>query len=168
MTPLIMNVVAAALKMTLQNPSIANKIKNRWISADLLLQAIQRSNSFPTGFDIDRARLNNALGKLSHLQEMDRIDGTNQSGIFRLKYSKRLFYFIGTPKEQVAYPHLNASWTKLVMEYGNGVSFRSTRSSQIPLAEDNLNNQPNTSDSEPESTNQFEPQSKKRELQPRP
>ena len=144
-------------KCALQNPSTANKIKNRWILADLLLQAIQRSNSFPTGFDIDRARLNNALGKLSHLQEMDRFDGTNQSGIFQLKYSQRLFYFIGTPREQVAYPNLNASWTKLVTEYGNGVSFWSTRSSQIPLAEDNLNNQPNTSDSEPESTNQFEP-----------
>ena len=74
-------------------------------------------------------------------QMISRYDGTNTTGIFRLKFQQAVYYFVIDKGKQIPYPQLDQSWKEGVLVLaGNVLNIPSTRSSSnevvVPAAAD--------------------------------
>ena len=85
-----------------------------WLPAETWAAALTMSGLIDgTVFTVDAAKFNMALSRCRrHLgPSMDRFDGTNQSGVFRIKYIRSFYYMLTDPYCQAEYPSpLDKKW----------------------------------------------------------
>ena len=62
-------------------------------------------NILGDGVALDSKSLNTTLERVGRFQgKMDPYDGSNDMGLFKLRYQKKIYYFITHPGKQVVYP----------------------------------------------------------------
>ena len=84
------------------------RFSNCWLPASTWVEAINKMNLIDASIAVDVRRFNTAMFK-SHLfgESMNRFDGSNTTGVFRIKFAKALFYMFTEPPRQAQYPFLS-------------------------------------------------------------
>jgi hypothetical protein len=136
--PVTLSILESALGLTFDHSTIGALIKGKWITPQTFLRAIQARGVLHSELELNVGSLNKLLPKIPKFCTLDRYDGSNQSGLFKLIYSKKLFYHIVEPGVQVKYPVLDSKtfkiFVKTVDREVQSISFRSNRENEIPLA----------------------------------
>ena len=96
------------------------RVWKKWLPAETWVSVITMSGLIDTNvFTVDAAKFNRALsrskGNLGGLS-MDRFDRGNESGVFRVKFSKKYYYLLTDPQRGQAqpYPTMNSKWKESV------------------------------------------------------
>lgn len=105
------DLIEKAISLTCDHPMYKERIMNRWITDSTLVRAINSVHVLDKRVvDLDTAKLNKSLTTNPKLKmSMDRFDGVNKSGLYRVNYCGRFFYYL-TSKEnsKVNYPPVTA------------------------------------------------------------
>ena len=95
-------ILAPAITLTLEHPVIGPQLKGKWITPDIFVKAITARNVLSVGMVLTPRTLNMLIPKILRFDDIQRYNGSNRSGLFKLVYSKKIYYFIayGTPSYQ--------------------------------------------------------------------
>jgi hypothetical protein len=113
----IYSIVTMAVSTLRADPEFAPRLLNKWLPAETWVAALKKAHLIDLSFRIDAAIFNRAMSssKSSWREAMLRFDGSNTTGVFRVTYKNRQFYFVTERKEQASYPcHLDARWKESV------------------------------------------------------
>jgi hypothetical protein len=156
------------LQITLSHQTIASKIKEKWIGAETLTEAIGTANRTHGSLNLTPRILNRLLPKIAKYANIQHFDGQNQSGLFKLEYSKKKYYYIVQPGVQITYPLLDkaggaSAFLKKVETDSKNITFRSNRENSIPLHVPQEEARQAISNQQPERVSEL-PQSKRQKL----
>jgi hypothetical protein len=113
--------IARAVMLLRSDIVYGPRLSNCWLPATVLAEALAKSGhidaSLVSGIFDDR-KFNVAMSKsILFGGSMTRFDGTNQTGVFQIKYAKQYFYLLTEEKKQVPYPSpLNRTWKEQVLQ----------------------------------------------------
>ena len=119
-------IIASAVMFLRSDILYGPRLSNRWLPASTWAEALAKSGhidaSLVSGV-LDDRKFNVAMSKsILFGGSMTRFDGTNQTGVFQVKYAKQYFYWITEESIQVPYPSpLNRKWKEQVLELAANV-----------------------------------------------
>jgi len=92
-------------------------------------------NLLGDGMVLDPKISNRILERTARFQDkMGCFDGSNDTGIFKVKFCKKLFYFITQPGFQIKYPSLDSAFSDSAWNFHGSINFRSSLNNSVPLA----------------------------------
>jgi len=100
------------------NAIFGKEIFKQWLSAHIYVKAIKISG-YLSDDALDVKKINRAMS-VSEIWDytMHCYDGTNASGVWRVKYDNKYYYMITKPGEQVDYPsNIGKTWAKQIQEH---------------------------------------------------
>ncbi|KAI2492108.1 hypothetical protein MHU86_919 [Fragilaria crotonensis] len=111
------------------------RVWKKWLPAETWAEALRASGLIDADVHLidvksfNAAMIRSKLDFNGHL--MERFDGTNNSGIFRVTFQRKWYYLVTDPNTQVAYPSpLDTNWKERVhLNANNVLATQSTRSS---------------------------------------
>jgi len=111
-------VIRQAYQKLLAHPLFGARLSNQWLSAYMFVEAIKVSGyiSDDLASVLDEQKFNLAMSQ-SHVwgQLMQVYDGTNVTGIWRVKYARNYYYLANKPGEQIQYPrNLGNAWVQQI------------------------------------------------------
>jgi len=101
------DLIEKAISLTCEHPMFKERLMNKWITDSTLVRAINSVHVLDKQVvDLDTSRLNKSLTTNPKLKIlMDRFDGVNNSGLYRVNYCGRFFYYLTSKgNNQVSYP----------------------------------------------------------------
>ena len=112
-------IIARAVTVLLDDSRYQPRLSNCWLPASTWAEALTKSGHIDASLvSTDARKFNVAMSKSnSYGESMTRFDGTNQTGVFRVKYARQYFYYFTEKQRQVAYPApLNNIWKDRVLQ----------------------------------------------------
>ena len=111
------NEIAAALFNVFRNSAAAQRLHDHWISDDEWFRAMELSNVNRGGITIDKGTFNRLFGRTEAYKDaVNKFDGSNETGVFCVLFSKRWFYYVTKKGGQIRYPSpLNVQWKVAVL-----------------------------------------------------
>jgi hypothetical protein len=93
-------------------------LSNCWLPASTWVEALRKSGLIDASLIIDVGKFNAAMSKSASFGEaMHRFDGSNTTGVFRIKFQKSFYYCFTDRSRQIRYPcPLNNAWKEKVIE----------------------------------------------------
>ncbi|KAI2495979.1 hypothetical protein MHU86_18546 [Fragilaria crotonensis] len=132
-------IIRSAFMRLCSDETFRLRVWRKWLPAEIWAAALTLSGLIDESICIVDAKKFNAAMFRSKLHfdglSMDRFDGTNQSGVFRITFQKTMYYVVTDPFEQVEYPYpLDKKWKDRVVSIAAdvlsiGIRTRSTTSS---------------------------------------
>ena len=117
--------------MLLDDSRYGPRLSNCWLPASTWAEALTKSGHIDASLVSTDARKFNAAMSKSPIYgvSMTRFDGTNPTGVFRVKYARQYFYYFTEKQRQIEYPTpLNNSWKDRVLQAAeNALVIPSTR-----------------------------------------
>jgi len=100
------------------NPLFGSRLQCQWLSADICVKAIHISTclSQTLSIPLDAGNFNRAMSRSKMWgQAMHCYDGTNATGVWRVKYNLQYYYMSTDPGEQVVYPrNMGKAWAQQI------------------------------------------------------
>ena len=112
-------VIARAVTVLLDDSRYGPRLSNCWLPASSWAEALAKSGHIDASLvNTDARKFNVATSKSPLYGElMTRFDGTNPTGVFRVKYARQYFYYFTEKQRQVEYPApLNNTWKDRVLQ----------------------------------------------------
>ena len=118
-TPGISTILLRAVEILRDDPRLGPRLCNRWLPASSWVEALAKSDAIDNELvkDVNTRRFNKAMssGQSEWSNSMACFDGSNNTGVFRVKYQKTLYYFLTARNKQVPYPFpLDDKWKESV------------------------------------------------------
>ena len=100
-----------------------SRLMNCWLPAETWVEALMKAGHIDPSLTVNTRKFNAAFGKSTSFGSvMSRFDGSNQTGVFHVRYSHQQFYYFTEEGKQAVYPvPLNRAWKEKVMEYASSV-----------------------------------------------
>ena len=113
-------VIRCAFMKIRVDTTFQRRLWNKWLPAETWVEVLYKSTLIdPTLMSsISVGTFNSAMGRSSggfDGQMMSRYDGTNTTGIFRLKFQHTMYYFVTDKNKQIPYPPLDQKWKEGVL-----------------------------------------------------
>ncbi|KAI2500839.1 hypothetical protein MHU86_13625 [Fragilaria crotonensis] len=134
----IYTVLTKAAMLSRFDPTYGPRLMNCWLPAETLVEVHKRTGHIDASLTIDARKFNAAFAKSSSFGTvMSRFDGSNNTGVFHVRFQHRQYYYFTQEKRQVPYPSpLNQAWKARVLEAAaNVLVIPSTRLRPCPLTE---------------------------------
>ncbi|KAI2502628.1 hypothetical protein MHU86_11822 [Fragilaria crotonensis] len=136
----IYTILTKAAILTRFDPTYGPRLMNCWLPAETWVEVIKRTGHIDASLTIDARKFNAAFTKSSSFGAgvMSRFDGSNNTGVFHVRFQHRQYYYFTQEKRQVPYPNpLNQAWKVRVLEAAaaNVLVIPSTRARPGPLAD---------------------------------
>ncbi|KAI2489380.1 hypothetical protein MHU86_25204 [Fragilaria crotonensis] len=125
------SILTDAVMLLRSDSTYGPRLSNSWLPASTWVQALMKSDLVDASLIIDEKKFNTAMSKsISFGEVMQRFDGSNMTGVFRITFQKKFFYFFTEESKQIRYPFpLNNAWKERVMDAAaNVLAIPSTRS----------------------------------------
>lgn len=142
------SIIRSAFMKICSDKIVQRRLWNKWLPAENWVEAIRKSNLVDQTFmsSINVASFNSSMGKCKgdfDGQMMSRFDGTNSTGIFRLRFRQAFYYIVTDKNNQVPYPTpLDMRWKEEVM--GNAKNVFNLPTTRSSASNDLLLGQPST------------------------
>ena len=128
----IYTILTKAAMLSRFDPTYGPRLMNCWLPAETWVEVLKRTGHIDASLAIDARKSNAAFAKSSSFGTvMSRFDGSNNTGVFHVRFQHRQYYYFTHEKRQVPYPNpLNQAWKLRVLEGGaaNVLDIPSTRS----------------------------------------
>jgi hypothetical protein len=125
------------------NPTFGPGLSNQWLLPETWVAALAKSGLIDSSFVIDCKKFNTAMTspKTKWCESMLHFDGTNNTGVFRVCFQKKFYYFFTERTKQVPYPApLDVAWKERVLAAAaNVLVIPATRSRPTAEASDEIN-----------------------------
>ena len=96
------------------------RLSNCWLPASTLVEALRKFDLIEASLraSIDVRKFNTAMLKSALFGDsMNRFDGSNNTGVFRIAFYNTFYYYFTEQSRQIKYPcPLNRAWIQKVME----------------------------------------------------
>ena len=106
-------IIARAGTMLLDDSRFGPRLSNCWLSESTWVEALTKSGHIDASLvSTDARKFNVAMSKSKlYGESMVRFDGTNQTGVFRVKYAWQYFYYFTEKHWQIEDPTpLSNTW----------------------------------------------------------
>ncbi|KAI2501687.1 hypothetical protein MHU86_12755 [Fragilaria crotonensis] len=126
----IHSIVISAVVLIRSDTTYGRRLMNCWLPAEIWVEALLKMGHIDAGLAFNVAKLNAAFARSHEFgSAMLRFDGSNNTGVFRVTYQHRHYYYLTKETEQAVYPSpLNRAWKERVLEMASNVLvFPSTR-----------------------------------------
>ena len=114
-------IITSAFMRLLDDKRYRRQLCRKWLPAETWAAKLTMSGLIDESLytAVDAAMFNVAMSRskrLFHGPSIDRFDGSNQSGIFRVVFQKKRYYMVTDPFDQAEYPNpLNKIWKASVV-----------------------------------------------------
>ena len=99
------SILTDAVALILSHVTYGLRFSNCRLPASTWVEALTKSNHIDSSIIIDAKRFNTAMSRSPLFEEaMQRFDGTNTKGVYRIKFQKMCFYFFTEESRQTCYP----------------------------------------------------------------
>ena len=99
------SIVTDAVMLIRADITYGPRLSNCWLAASTWGEALRKSNLIDVSISIDVRKFNKAMHASSLFGErMHQFDGSNTTGVFRIKFYNQLYYYITKESSQVSYP----------------------------------------------------------------
>ena len=156
--PAKLSTISSAFAKMRVDPVLKQKLWNKWLPAEVWVEALTNSNLIDEDFSFNVISFNSAMIKNdSEINGLliDRFDGTNTTGVFQLSYQKRKYYYVTDPNVQVQYPKpLDRSWKEAMLAAAKDVlpvGDRSERKRRVVASHETSHKRQNTDTTKPQS-----------------
>jgi len=155
------SIVTSAVMLIRSNILYAPRLMNSWFPAETWVEALQKLGHIDASLNL-RVRQFNAAFARSGLfgSVMSRFDGSNESGMFRVSFQHRHYYYLTQEKMQAMYPSpLNRAWKDRVLDSAaNVLSIPCTRArphnvDTVTVLRSSVNETDVREENEPQSSN---------------
>jgi hypothetical protein len=136
----ILAIISSAFSKIRIDQKLQPRLWNKWLPADTWVEALKTSNvidaemtfnvrSFNTAMSRSKSEFNGLL--------IERFDGSNTTGVFRVTFQKQKYYYVTNQNAQVSYPKpLDSEWKGNVLAGAKDVlRMRATRSNSSAVAD---------------------------------
>ncbi|KAI2495738.1 hypothetical protein MHU86_18762 [Fragilaria crotonensis] len=123
-------VVIRAVMLIRSDITYGPRLLNSWLPAETWVEALRKLGHIDEGLIFSVRQFNAAFAKSScYGSAMLRFDGSNLTGMFRVTFQHRHYYYLTQELKQVMYPSpLNGAWKNRVLEIAsNALAIPSTR-----------------------------------------
>ena len=106
------------------------RLSDCWLPASTWVEALKKSNLIDASIAIDVRKFNTAMSKSPLFGEvMQQFDGSNATGVFRITFQNKFYYYFTKESRQASYPFpLNSAWKdKIIEAAANVLAIPSTR-----------------------------------------
>jgi hypothetical protein len=112
------SILADAVMLIRSDNTYGPRLSNCWLPASTWVEALRKSGLIDASLIIDVGKFNAAMSKSASFGEaMHRFDGSNTTGVFRIKFQKSFYYCFTDKSRQIKYPcPLNNAWKEKVIE----------------------------------------------------
>jgi hypothetical protein len=112
------SILTDAITLIQSDITYGPRLSNCWLPASTWVEALTKSNLIDVSLAIDVRKFNSAMSKSPLFGEvMHQFDGSNTTGVFRITFQNKFFYFFTQESRQASYPvPLNSVWKEKVME----------------------------------------------------
>ena len=117
------SIVTSAVMLIRSNTVYAPRLMNCWLPAETWVEALQQLGHIDASLNFTVRQFNAAFARSGSFGSvMTRFDGSNESGIFRVSFQHRHYYYLTLEKQQVAYPcPLDQAWKDRVFQVAANV-----------------------------------------------
>ena len=126
----IYTIITSAAMMIRSDTTFGPRVMNCWLPAETWVEVLKRAGNIDPSIAIDTLKFNAAFGRSTSFGSvMSRFDGSNQTGVFHVRYRHQQFYYFTDETKQAIYPSpLNQAWKERVLEVAaNVLTVPSTR-----------------------------------------
>jgi hypothetical protein len=129
----ILAIISSAFAKICLDQVLRPKLWNKWLPAEIWVEALTKANRIDEALTFNVRNFNTAMARSKSEFNgllIERFDGSNTTGVFRLTFQKRKYYYVTNQNTQVLYPKpLDTNWKKAVLDVAKGVlSIRALRS----------------------------------------
>ena len=120
----IYSIVISAVMSIRSDIIYGPRLMNCWLPAEIWVEAVQKIGHIDASLvDFKVRQFNAAFARSSSFGSvMSRFDGSNPSGMFRVSFQHRHYYYLTQEAKQVVYPNpLNRAWKERVLEHAASV-----------------------------------------------
>jgi hypothetical protein len=119
----IHSIVISAVVLIRSDTTYGRRLMNCWLPAEIWVEALLKMGHIDAGLAFNVAKLNAAFARSHEFgSAMLRFDGSNNTGVFRVTYQHRHYYYLTKETEQAVYPSpLNRAWKERVLEMASNV-----------------------------------------------
>ena len=131
----IYSIVISAVVLIRSDNIYAPRLMNCWLPAETWVEALLKLGHIDASLTFTVRQFNAAFSRSSSFGSvMSRFDGSNESGMFRVTFQHRHYYYLTQVNKQVTYPSpLDRGWKEKVLEYAaNVLVIPSTRARPAP------------------------------------
>ena len=116
-------VILRAIVLIRSDSIYGPRLLNSWLPAETWLEVIIKMGHIDANITFTTRHFNTALSKSPlYGPAMSRFDGSNTTGIFRVTFQHRHFYYLTLETKQAVYPSpLNKAWSEKVQEVAANV-----------------------------------------------
>ena len=112
------SILTDAVMRIRSNITYGPRLSDCWLHASTRVEALRKMNLIDASIAIDVRKFNTAMSKSILFGEvMHRFDGSNATGVFRITFQNKFFYYFTQESKQASYPvPLNSAWKDKIME----------------------------------------------------
>jgi hypothetical protein len=125
MPPEIASIIVSAFGVARQDAFYKSKLCNEWVTATTWIEAVKNNIASTTGVAVCLRNFNVAMSKW--FSDFERFNGDNISGVFRVKFSKKFYYYVTDPCTTAVMPLMDKAWRSAIHSREINL-LRSTRS----------------------------------------
>jgi hypothetical protein len=118
-------ILSRSVLMLREDPRLGPRLCNRWLPATTWVDALAKSGIIDNDLikvDVRKFNISMSSRHSEWYESMTHFDGSNTTGVFRVKYQKKYFYFFTDRNKQVSYPFpWNDEWRDRVIAIGKNV-----------------------------------------------
>jgi hypothetical protein len=133
-------IIEKAVSALRADPTFGPRLSNKWLPTNIWVDALAKSRLIDRSFVIDCKRFNKAMSssKTEWGEAMLHFDGTNKTGVFRVKFHQQFFYYFTERGKQVPYypSPLDAAWKGRVLAAAANVLIIPTTRSRPAVKEE--------------------------------
>jgi hypothetical protein len=114
----IYHIIAGAVSVLRADPTFGPRLSNKWLPPETWVDALAKSHIIDPSFDFNSKKFNAAMikSKSEWGEAMLHFDGTNNTGVFRVRFQQQFYYYFTEKGKQVPYPSpLDAAWKERVL-----------------------------------------------------
>jgi hypothetical protein len=119
----IYTIITSAAMMIRSDTTFGPRVMNCWLPAEIWVEVLKRAGNIDPSIIIDTLKFNAAFGRSTSFGSvMSRFDGSNQTGVFHVRYRHQQFYYFTDETRQAIYPSTsNQAWKERVLEVATNV-----------------------------------------------
>jgi len=136
----ILAIISSAFSKIRIDQKLQPRLWNKWLPAETWVEALQMSNVIDEELTFNVRSFNTAMAKSKSEFNgllIERFDGTNTTGVFRVTFQKEKYYYVTNQNAQVLYPNpLDKEWKADALAAAKDVlRMRATRSNSSAVAD---------------------------------
>jgi hypothetical protein len=119
----IFSIVISAVMLIRSDAIYAPRSMNCWLRAETWVDALQKLGHIDASLTYTVRQFNAAFSRSSSFgSDMSRLDGSNESGMYRVTFQHCHYYYLTKEKKQVIYPSpLDRAWKEKVLKFATNV-----------------------------------------------